>query len=126
MSVPKIFISYGWNDLAHQKKVITWAERLISDGVDVVLDRYDLKEGHDKYAFMERMVTDPSITHALMICDKIYSEKADSRSAGVGTESQIISREVYEKVDQTKFVPIVCQVDKRGNPFLPAFLKSRI
>lgn len=98
----------------------------MADGIDVVLDVYDLKEGHDKFAFMERMVTDPSVTHVLVICDRLYSEKADARKAGVGTESQIISKEVYEKADQSKFIPIVSELSDTGDPFLPTFLKSRI
>jgi len=123
---PKAFISYSWTSPSHQALVKHWADQLLSDGVDVVLDIYDLKEGNDKYAFMERMVTDEAITHVLVVSDRMYSEKADDRKAGVGTESQIISREVYEKVEQSKFIPIVCEVDDKGNPFLPTFLKSRI
>ena len=123
---PKIVISYSWSSPGHQALVKQWADRLLADGVDVILDIYDLKEGHDKYAFMERMVTDSAITHVLVVSDKVYSEKADARKAGVGTESQIISREVYERVSQSKFIPIVCEVDEKGNPYLPTFLKSRI
>lgn len=123
---PKLFISYSWSSPQHQSLVQHWAEQLVADGIDVVLDIYDLKEGHDKYAFMERMVTDSSVTHVLVICDQKYSEKADARKAGVGTESQIISQEVYEKVEQSKFIPIICEFDESGSPFLPTFLKSRI
>ncbi|MEA2066855.1 MAG: TIR domain-containing protein [Thermotogota bacterium] len=123
---PKVFISYSWNDQTHQELVKHWAERLVADGIDVILDIYDLKEGHDKYAFMERMVADSSVTHVLVICDKKYAKKADLRKAGVGTESQIISNEVYEKVEQSKFIPIVCEFGSDGEPLLPAFLKSRM
>jgi hypothetical protein len=123
---PKVFISYSWSSSAHQELVREWAERLVSDGVDVMLDIYDLKEGQDKYAFMERMVTDPDVSHVLIISDRKYAEKADARKAGVGTESQIISKEVYEKVAQSKFIPIVCESDDDGEPCLPTFLKSRI
>lgn len=123
---PKVFISYSWSSSAHQQLVQSWAEQLFEDGVDVVLDIYDLKEGHDKFAFMERMVTDETVTHVLIVCDKTYSEKADARKAGVGTESQIISKEVYDKVEQSKFIPIVCEFDEDGNPYLPTYLKSRI
>ena len=123
---PKVFISYSWSSSEHQMRVKSWAEQLISNGVDVILDIYDLKEGHDKFAFMERMVTDKSVTHVLVICDKRYSEKADGREAGVGTESQIISKEVYDKVDQAKFIPIVAEFSDDGKPFLPIFLQSRI
>jgi hypothetical protein len=72
------------------------------------------------------MVTDSNVTNVLLICDESYAEKADARKRGVGTESQIISREVYEKVTQSKFIPIVRGFADDGSPFLPAFLKSRI
>jgi hypothetical protein len=122
---PKIFISYSWTSPGHQERVRQWAERLVQDGIDVVLDVYDMKEGHDKYSFMERMVTDPYVTHVLVVCDKAYSQKADAKKAGVGTESQIISREVYEKVEQSKFIPVVCEFSDDLEPFLPTFFKSR-
>ena len=126
LMTPKVFISYSWSNQAHQNLVREWSERLLADGVDVVLDLYELKEGHDKFAYMERMVTDPNVTHVLVICDKSYAEKADARVKGVGTESQIISKEVYEQVAQSKFIPIVCGFAEDGSPYLPAYLKSRI
>jgi hypothetical protein len=55
------------------------------------------------------MVTDQDVTHVLVISDKTYAQKADARRKGVGTESQIISKEVYDKVEQSKFIPIVCE-----------------
>jgi hypothetical protein len=123
---PKVFISYSWTNQAHQERVKEWADRLIADGVDVVLDLYELKEGQDKFAFMERMVTDQDVTHVLVISDKTYAQKADARHKGVGTESQIISKEVYDKVEQSKFIPIVCEFADADTPYLPTFLKSRI
>ena len=123
---PKVFISYSWSSPRHQAQVQQWAEQLLADGVDVILDVYDLKEGHDKFAFMERMVTDNSVTHVLVFSDLEYARKADARKAGVGTESQIISKEVYDRVEQSKFIPIACEFDDEGNPYLPTFLKSRI
>lgn len=126
MTTPKAFISYSWTSPKFREQVREWAVRLAADGVEIVLDQYDLKEGQDKYAYMEKMVTDTSVTHVLMFVDKRYTEKANARTAGVGTESQIISKEIYEKVEQSKFVPIVCEVDEKGEPCLPVFLGSRI
>ncbi|RMR56700.1 toll/interleukin-1 receptor domain-containing protein [Pseudomonas cichorii] len=126
MEEPKVFISYSWTDQSHQELVKHWADRLVADGIEVILDIYDLKEGDDKYAFMESMVTDPSVTHVLVICDGKYVEKASARKAGVGTESQIISGEVYAKVKQSKFIPIVCEFGDDGEPILPTFMKSRM
>ncbi len=90
------------------------------------MDICDLKEGQDKYAYMERMVADPEVTHVLVFSDKSYAEKANARQkGGVGTESQIISKEVYEKAHQSKFIPIVCEFQENGDPYLPTFLASR-
>lgn len=44
----------------------------------------DLRLGHDKYAFMERIAVDETIDKVLIICNKSYKHKADSRSGGVG------------------------------------------
>ncbi len=123
---PKVFVSYAWTSTDHQGQVRSWADRLLADGVDVILDVYDLKEGYDKHAFMERSVRDPLVTHVLIVCDRGYAEKADTRQAGVGTETQLISKEVYEKVEQSRFIPIICEFRSDGTPYLPAFLSSRI
>ncbi len=122
---PKVFISYSWKSPEHQEIIRTWADRLISDGIDVVIDIYDLSEGDDLFAFMERMVTDESITHVLVFSDKTYAEKADARKAGVGTETQIISKEVYDKVVNSKFIPIICEFNEVGKPYVPTYFKTR-
>lgn len=123
---PRVFISYSWSSPGHQARIRQWAEQLVTNGVDVVFDVWDLKEGDDKYAFMEKMVADESVTHVLVFSDAEYAAKADARKAGVGTESQIISGEVYSKAQQSKFIPVVCEFSDSGEPFLPIFLKSRI
>ena len=58
---PKIFISYSWTNPVHEEWVINLAERLVSDGVDVVIDKWNLKEGQDKFNFMETMVKSDDI-----------------------------------------------------------------
>lgn len=80
----------------------------------------------DAYAFMEKMVTDPEITKVAIVCDRVYADKADGRSGGVGTETQIISAEVYQKQDQNKFVAILASRDEHGKAYLPTYYKSRI
>ena len=126
MSGPKVFISYSWSTSAHRDLIRSYAERLVHDGVDVVFDQWSLSEGQDKYAFMEKTVNDPSVSHVLIFSDQQYAQKADERKAGVGTESQLISKEIYDKIDQKKFIPIACERRGDGEPCMPAFLKSRI
>lgn len=121
--IPKVFISYSWSS---EEIVVPLAERLVSHGVDIILDKWSLKEGQDKYAFMERCVNDPTITKVLIVCDKKYADKANSRTGGVGDETVIISGEIYGQMEQEKFIPIIAEVDDEGQPYLPTYIKSRI
>lgn len=123
---PKVFISYSWHPEENKIRVQQLARRLMSDGVDVILDVWSLKDGQDKYVFMEKMVTDSDINKVLIICNKDYVEKADSRKGGVGTESTIMSDEIYSKAEQTKFLPVVFEKGNDGMIYKPHFLKSRI
>jgi hypothetical protein len=119
-------LSYSWTDPEHEARVVELAERLTGDGVDVVFDKWDLREGQDKYSFMERSVRDPDIDRVLILSDRVYAEKADGRAGGVGTETQIISPEVYADVDQKKVVAVVMERDADGREYLPTFLRGRI
>ena len=116
---PKVFISYSWTSVEHEQFVMDLATSLRNHGVDAILDKWDLKPGQDKYVFMESMVVDTEVLKVLVLCDRKYQEKANNRAGGVGTESQIISQELYGKVKQTKFIPIVCEYDDDGQPCLP-------
>lgn len=123
---PKAFISYSWTSPEHEQFVLDLATALTSHGVEAILDKWDLKPGQDKYVFMESMVVDPKVGRVLVVCDSKYQEKANARAGGVGTETQIISSELYGKVKQTKFIPIICEYDDEGQPCLPVFMKGLI
>src|SRR5690242_16262129 len=110
-SPPKCFISYAWTSPDHTNWVLQLASDLRNNGVDVRIDRWHLREGHDATAFMESMVTDAAIKKVVIICDRKYAEKADKRSGGVGTESQIMSPAIYKSVAQDKFVAVVREKD---------------
>lgn len=122
---PKVFISYAWGSKEHQDKVLSFATRLMNDGVDVILDKWSLVEGNDMNAFMEKCVSDSTVTNVLMLLDKNYAEKADNKSGGVGTETQIISAQVYQKVDQDRCIPIVFERGPKGEIYKPIYLQSR-
>jgi hypothetical protein len=125
-SNPKLFVSYSWTSPEHEAWVLKLATELRECGVDSILDKWDLKKGHDAHAFMERMATDSDIKKVLLITDKVYADKADGRTGGVGTETQIISPEIYAKQAQDKFVAVVREYDAEGRPCVPAYYRSRI
>lgn len=123
---PKVFISYAWTNKTYRNKIIKIAELLIQNGIDVVIDAWDLKTGQDKYDFMERCVTDKSIDHILIFCNKDYTDKANQRLGGVGDETAIITPHLYGQSRQQKFIPIVMEKDATGKAYLPEYLQSRI
>ena len=56
---PKVFISYSWTSEAYKERVLKLAERLMDNGVDVILDQWDLSPGKTcmlswSKAFMKR------------------------------------------------------------------------
>ncbi|MTD10816.1 TIR domain-containing protein [Acinetobacter sp. YIM 103518] len=122
IATPKIFISYSWTTPEHQSWVIELAETLVQNGVDVVLDKWELHEGDDSHAFMERMVNDSSVTHIIMIIDEKYTARANDRSGGVGTESTILSNELYTKKGKNNIVAVLAE----PNVNKPTFYASRI
>lgn len=123
---PKVFISYAWGSAEHQSKVMSFVTDLVNNGVDVEFDKFSLKEGHDTIAFMEKCVVDPEITNVLILLDEQYASKADSRSGGVGTETQIISPHIYKQVEQEKFIPIIFERGENGEVFKPTYLEGRL
>lgn len=126
LDAPKVFISYSWKPSSNKQKTIALAERLENEGVHVIIDEWNLAEGQDKFQFMEQMVNNPEVKRVLLICNKEYTEKANKKTGGVGIESLIISDEIYSKVDQKKFIPIIFERDLEGKEFVPTFIKTRI
>lgn len=119
----KVFISYSWSN---QDWVTDLATELVRNGIEVAVDIWDLREGDDKYLFMEKEVNDPTIDKVLIICDPEYKRKADSRSGGVGTEAQILTPELYDNTSPRKYIPISKGLDENQQPCIPTFLKTRI
>ncbi|WP_429960938.1 SEFIR domain-containing protein [Enterococcus sp. AZ012] len=123
----KVFISYSWSSEAHKNAVLDLAIALRQDGVDVILDVWDLNVGQDKFVFMEQMVSDPTVDRVLIVSDRLYAEKADMRQGGVGTETQIITAEIYQDAGKNRFIPIIFERNKdNGEPFLPIYAKNRM
>lgn len=121
MSIPpKVFISYCWTNEDYKVTVLQLAEALVSKSVDVILDRWDLHAGHDKYAFMEQSIE--RADKVLILCDELYTKKANAREGGVGTETEIITPDIYGKSLQEKFIPVIME----DFNFVPVYLKNRL
>ena len=122
INLPKAFISYAWESEEHRAWVRTLADRLLADGIEAIVDQYNLGLGDRLPQFMEESVT--SADYVLIVCTPAYKAKADARVGGVGYEGHIISDELYSKRNERKFIPVL----KGGAPAecIPAFLAGKL
>lgn len=115
---PSIFASYSHDSESHSDWVLQLATRLRSNGVDVILDRWNLQLGQDVAAFIEQGL---SASHrVLCICSENYVTKANTRLGGVGYEKQIITAEIMKDPNADWVVPVIR--NNSGDQIVPTFL----
>ena len=123
---PKLFVSYSWSNADHEAWVLELAKSLVESGIEVLLDKWHLRDGHDSIKFMESMVTNADVNKVLILADKVYVERANARLGGVGTETQILTPDLYGGQNPDKFVLVVCERDEHGKPYVPTYYRGRI
>lgn len=117
----KVFISYSWDSEEHKEWVLELAKKLISNGIDTILDQYELSAGKDMTFFMEKSLTADKI---LVILTPNYKLKANNQKGGVGFEYSMIRQELFDKQDSTKFIPILRKGSKSES--IPKYLTTKI
>lgn len=95
------------------------SSRLVLNGVDVRLDRWNVSPGESLTEFME--VTLQECEAALVVCTPNYASRSTKRRGGVGYEQQIISGQIASGAARSKFIPIV-----RSGSFNPSELDCAI
>lgn len=121
MSIPKAFVSYSHDSQEHKKWVLDFATRLRNNGVDAILDQWDLKPGDDLPRFMENGLI--SADRILMVCTDKYVSKANSGAGGVGYEKMIVTADLLKTIDSNKVIPLIRQ---NGSFSVPNFLRSKL
>lgn len=119
---PKVFISYSHDDEPHKLWVKELATFLCHNGIDAILDQWDLSLGSDLAKFMENGLSQSE--RVLVVSTDNYIAKADSGNGGVGYEKMIATAELLAAQDTTKFIPVVRNVS--GQKKLPIFLGSKL
>ena len=128
MKGKKYLISYSWNSdkkggtEEHKNWVIKLAKDLRKNGVDVILDEWDMKPGDTMSLFMERSITKSE--RVLCILTPAYKDKCDNRTNGAGYEAAIITSEILQNVSTNKFIPVLRSGD--WNKSAPIFLRGRM
>ena len=121
-NVPKVFISYSWESKEHSDWVNSLADKLLADGIEAIIDSYDVSPGDRLPKFMESSIKDSD--YVIIICTEEYKRKANNREKGVGYESHIISAELYNNHNDRKFIPIIRQGE--FNTAIPTYLDGKL
>ncbi|WP_263227095.1 toll/interleukin-1 receptor domain-containing protein [Pseudomonas alabamensis] len=118
----KVFISYSHDNDEHKAWVLKLATDLRANGLDAILDQWDLMLGSNLPRFMEQGLS--SSEKVLVICTNNYNEKSNAGKGGAGYEGQILTAEIFRRQDSVKYIPIV-----RGatsDPKVPTCLDGRV
>lgn len=119
---PKVFVSYSHDTEPHKDWVLALATRLVANGVDVVLDQWDLTLGSDLPRFMETGLT--AAQRVLAVCTEPYVTKANAGRGGVGYEKMILTAQLMRDISTDRIIPVI-----RNNalvPPVPTSLSSRV
>jgi hypothetical protein len=119
---PRVFVSYCRKDKNIEDWVTILVTKLRENGVDAILDKFHLKPGVDLPQWMTNEIL--KAQKVLLICDKNYAERADTRNAGVGWETMIIQGDMLvQGENNSKYIAIACDgFDKN----IPIYIKTKL
>ena len=119
---PRVFISYSHDSQLHKDWVLNIATRLVANGVDVILDQWDLSLGSNLPKFIENGLTEAD--RILAVCTENYVSKANQIEGGVGYEKMILTAQLFEDLSTDLIVPVVCSPS--ASKLVPTFLNGRV
>jgi hypothetical protein len=119
---PRVFISYSHDSEEHKNWVLALSTRLVSNGVDVILDQWDLTLGSDLPHFIESGLS--AADRVLAVCTDQYVEKANLGTGGVGYEKMILSAQLMKNINADRIIPAVRS--SSGPSLVPFFLLSKL
>lgn len=117
---PTCFISYSWDTEEHQDWVLSLANKLRENGVDVSLDKW-VPDGGDLHHFMSSSIINSD--YVILVLTPNYAKKANEGTGGVGSEYMIITGELDEHFKDIKYIPILKSGDFKSAA--PAYLKTK-
>ena len=103
---PIVFISYSWDSQEHEDWIINLATKLCDNGVNAILDKWDLGPlGKPLPHFMENSISKSQ--RVICVMTPNYKKKTENLAGGVGYEYSIISAEIFTAgVNTSKFIPL--------------------
>lgn len=119
---PKVFISYSHDSDEHKNWVLQLSTRLRSNGVDVILDQWNIRLGSDLARFMEQGLSKSK--RVICICSENYVTKANEGLGGAGYEKQILTAELIKDQNSERIIPLI--KNNSSDKKTPIFLYGRV
>lgn len=120
---PKVFISYSWDSEVHKKWVLDLAIKLRENGIDAILDQWELGPGKPISNFMGKSIEISDRVICIMTPNYKTKSNAEEPKGGVAYESSIMAAETIKNISTTKFIPLLR--DGNDNNAIPDFLIGR-
>src|SRR5260221_332943 len=108
---PKVLISYSHDSPEHAQHVLELANRLRADGIDCVIDQYDVAPAEGWPLWMDKQIRDSDFV--VMVCTETYYQRVmgdeqPGKGLGVRWEGRLIFEAIYSAESKnTKFIPVL-------------------
>lgn len=121
MSIPKVFISYSWDNNQHEEWVMAFANELRQKGVDATIDKFITQQGTmNLNRMMIESIKDSEFT--IIVMTPNYAERADEFIGGVGLESQLLLNFIQN--EPSRIIPVLRSCSEMRTRAVPFYLKG--
>ena len=111
---PKVFISYTHDNIDHADKILSFSNKLRSEGIDAIIDQYEESPPEGWPKWMDREIKNAD--YVFMVCTPTYYKRImgdEKPSVGLGGiwEGSLIYQHLYnDGLINTKFIPILTDI----------------
>lgn len=104
---PKVFISYSHQNAEYENKILNFANKLRSEGIDANVDLYEEAPAEGWPRWMENQIRNSDFV--LVVSSKSYYNKCYSpqKGKGISWEVNMVYQQIYDSNSENiKFVPV--------------------
>lgn len=122
----EVFISYSHDSVDHVERVLELSDRLRAEGVDCVLDQYEVSPPEGWPRWMDKKIRDAK--YVILVCTEPYykrvmGEEKEGKGLGVRWEGNLIYQHFYNAgALNHKFIPVV--FDESHKHYVPVPLQG--
>jgi hypothetical protein len=124
---PSCFVSYAWGDRSQERWVqYSLAEDLAKAGIQIILDRWDLRPGTNLARFIERVLeADRVVVVGTPSYRSKYVNNEPMRGFGVAAEGDLIGARIIG-TDQQKLSVLPALLEGEPGSAFPPLLQGRV